>query len=130
MDSLNNPNLTDHNTVIYGHNMKNGSMFASLQNYSEWWYYQQHPTLYYMTAEKDYRIDVFACYPETAESEVYSISLGSDEAYGEYLQKIWSKSEINVDVPMTADDNIMTLVTCTGYNSDRFIVQGKVTPLN
>ena len=130
MDALNNPNLTDANTIIYGHNMKNGSMFATLQNYSEWWYYQQHPTLYYMTEDRDYRIDVFACYPEAPESEVYTINFDSAQTYAGYLQRMWSKSEISVNVPMSANDNIMTLVTCTGYNSARYVVQGKITPIN
>ena len=129
MDALNNSDLTDTNTIVYGHNMKNGSMFATLQNYSEWWYYQQHPTMYYMTADKDYRIDVFACYPEPADSEVYTITFATDGIYSDYLQKIWSRSEINVNVPMDANDKILTLVTCTTGN-ERYIVQGKVTPLN
>ena len=129
MNAVNDPNMRDTNTVIYGHNMKNGSMFASLQNYSAWWYYQQHPVMYYMTADHDYRIDVFACYPEAAESEVYTINFDSKDTYGRYLQGLWNRSEISVDVPMSTDDNIITLVTCTGYNNDRYIVQGKITQI-
>ena len=131
MDAMNSPDLSNINTIIYGHNMKNGSMFASLQNYSEWWYYQQHPALYYLTEDRDYRIDVFACYPSSGISEAYTINFDSAETYMNYLSGTWSRSETSItDVPMSTDDNIMTLVTCTGYNNDRYVVQGKITPIN
>ena len=42
----------------------------------------------------------------------------------------WNMSEIITNVPMTTNDRIITLVTCTGYNSDRYVVQGKITPIN
>ena len=57
MDAQNAPDLSDVNTIIYGHNMKNGSMFASLQNYDEQWYYGEHPVMYYLTKDHDYQID-------------------------------------------------------------------------
>ena len=129
MDARNNPSMRDANTIIYGHNMKNGSMFASLQNYSEWWYYQQHPTMYYMTQDKDYRIDVFACYPESAMSEAYTINFDSEATYAGYLERSWARSDISVDVPMSTNDNIVTLVTCS-FGDIRYIVQGKITPIN
>ncbi len=130
MDSLNDPNMTDANTVIYGHNMKNGSMFASLQNYSDSAYLREHPILYYMTEGRDYRIDIFAAYPEVAAAEAYTINFDSEATYAGYLQRVWNKSEIATDVPMSANDNIITLVTCTGYNDDRYVVQGKITPIS
>lgn len=46
MDSQNNPNLTDFNTIVYGHRMNNGSMFASLKNYKKQSYWQAHPCVY------------------------------------------------------------------------------------
>ena len=130
MDALNDPDMTHINTVIYGHNMKNGSMFASLQNYSDPAYLREHPTIYYMNAQHDYRIDVFACYPESAAAETYTINFDSAETYAGYLQRVWGKSEISADVPMTTDDNIVTLVTCTGYSNDRYVVLGKITQIS
>ena len=130
MDALNDPDMGDVNTVIYGHNMKNGTMFACLQNYSDPAYMREHPVMYYLTADRDYRIDIFACYPDGAVSEAYTINFDSAETYASCLRRSWSRSEASVNVPMTVDDNMITLVTCTGYNSDRYVVQGKITPLD
>ena len=132
MDANNSPDLSDINTIIYGHNMKNGTMFASLANYSTQRYYGQHPVIYYLTPDCDYRIDVFASYETPDASETFSTSFDSADSYYEYLGHIRDKSLINVWwVEVLPDDNIVTLSTC-GYNfqNSRYVVQGKVTPLN
>ncbi len=132
MDAMNDPELTDINTVIYGHNMKNGTMFASLQNYDKQRYYEQHPTMYYITADHDYRIDVFAAYETTGNSEAFTMFFDSPKTYDGYLHWVWDHSKIDTSgLPMTTDDNIVTLSTCSyGYNNARYVVQGKVTRLN
>ena len=132
MDALNSPELTDANTVIYGHNMKNGSMFASLQNYDMQSYYEEHPVMYYMTREHDYRIDVFASYETSGDSEAFTMFFDSPETYLNYLKGTWEKSMIDTSwLPMTVDDNIVTFSTCSySFNDARYVVQGKVTKLN
>ncbi len=130
MDALNNPDMTDMNTLIYGHNMKNGTMFACLQNYSDPAYLRQHPVMYYLTSGRDYKIEVFSCYTDGPATEAYTIAYDSPDTYAKCLQRSWSLSEVSANVPMTINDRIITLVTCTGYNSDRYVVQGKITPIN
>lgn len=132
MDALNSPNLTDANTVIYGHNMKNGSMFKSLQYYDSLYYYNQHPVMYYFTPEHSYKIDVFAGYITPSNSEAYTICFDSAATYQGYLDRIRINSDINTSdrVQVTTDDNIITLVTCSYSSSLRYVVQGKVTKLS
>ena len=132
MDAMNNPELSDANTVIYGHNMKNGTMFASLQNYDMQSYYEKHPVMYYMTRDHDYRIDIFASYETSSDSEAFTMFFDSAQTYSGYLQRIWAKSRIDTsDLPMSEDDNIITLTTCSySFNNARYVVQGKVTQLN
>lgn len=132
MDALNNSDMSDINTIIYGHNMKNGSMFASLANYSTQRYYEQHPVIYYLTEDCDYRIDVFASYETPDASETFTVSFDSENTYAYYLQLMRDWSLIDGSrVPVSTEDNIITLSTC-GYNfkNSRYVVQGKVTPLN
>ena len=132
MDAMNSSDLSDANTIIYGHNMKNGTMFASLQNYDKQSYYEQHPVMYYMTKEHDYRIDIFASYETSGDSEAFTIFFDSEQTYSGYLQRVWAKSRIDTsDLPMSVDDNIITLATCSySFNDARYVVQGKVTQLN
>ena len=131
MDALNNPELTDANTVIYGHNMKNGTMFASLQNYDMQSYYKEHPVMYYITKEHSYKIDVFASYETSGDSETFTMFFDSPQTYSGYLQRTWEKSRIDTSwLPMSTDDNIVTLTTCSySFNNARHVVQGKVTRL-
>ena len=132
MDAMNNPDLSNVNTIIYGHNMKNGTMFTSLMNYSTQWYFEQHPVLYYLTEEHDYRIDVFTSYETKDGSEAFTINFDSEMTYSNYLESRRNLSQINAShIPVSTEDNIITLATC-GYNfsNSRYVVQGKVTQLN
>ena len=132
MDAMNAPDLSDANTIIYGHNMKNGTMFASLQNYYSQKYYEAHPVTYYLTRDNDYRIDIFASYETPGDSDAFTIFFDSEKTYSDYLQKRWNMSQIDTSsLPMSTDDNIITLTTCSyDYNNARYVVQGKVTKLN
>ena len=132
MDAMNSPDLSDVNTIIYGHNMKNGTMFASLQNYDEQWYYEQHPVMYYLTKNHDYKIDVFASYETTGDSDAFTMFFDSAQTYQTYLENRWSQSRIDTSwLPMSIEDNIVTLSTCSyGFDNARYVVQGKVTQLN
>lgn len=132
MDAMNAPDLSDTNTIIYGHNMKNGTMFASLTKYSSQRYYEEHPVMYYLTKDKKYKIDVFASYDTSGGSEAFTIFFDSEQTYSNYLQQRWNMSQIDTSwLPMTTDDNIVTLATCSyDFDDARYVVQGKVTPLN
>ena len=132
MDAMNSPDMSDINTIIYGHNMKNGSMFASLENYSSQQYYEKHPVMYYLTKDRNYRIDIFASYETSGGSDAFTIFFDSENTYSNYLKQRWSMSQINTSwLPMSTEDNIVTLSTCSyDFNDARYIVQGKVTPLD
>ena len=132
MDAMNKPDMSDINTIIYGHNMKNGTMFASLSNYSSQRFYEQHPVMYYLTKERNYRIDIFASYETAGGSDAFTIFFDSEDTYSNYLKQRWSLSQIDTSwLPMSTEDNIVTLSTCSyDFNDARFVVQGKVTPLD
>ena len=132
MDAMNSPDMSDINTVIYGHNMKNGTMFASLANYSEQWYYEKHPVMYYLTKDHNYRIDIFASYETAGGSDAFTMFFDSEATYGNYLRQRWNQSDIDTSwLPMSTEDNIVTLSTCSyDFDDARYVVQGKVTPLN
>ena len=132
MDAMNAPDLSDANTIIYGHNMKNGTMFASLSKYHSQKYYESHPVMYYLTRNGKYKIDIFASYETPGGSDAFTIFFDSEQTYSNYLQQRWNMSQIDTSwLPMSTDDNIVTLSTCSyNYNDARYVVQGKVTPLD
>ena len=127
MDYRNNTDLSDRNTFLYGHHMKNGSMFGSLVQYKKQAYYEEHPIVEYITPEKTWRAEIFSAQIVDAASEVFTISYNNDEEFAAYLSEMQKASLIDTDVIVTAQDRILTLMTCTyEYNNARFVVQAKL----
>ncbi|MBQ8217527.1 MAG: class B sortase [Oscillospiraceae bacterium] len=125
------PEFAGANTIVYGHNMKNGSMFYSLLNYREQSYYDAHPVMYLNTPSQNYRIDVFSGYICNYDSDTYTLSFPSEEDYVKYQQKMKSQSDFNCDVELAPTDRVITLSTCTyEYDNARYVVQGKLVPLD
>lgn len=117
-------NFKDKHLLIYGHNMKNGSMFASLGQYSSQDYYKQHPTFILCTEKGCYELQVYSAYYTTDNDYTYSLDSGKESNALEYANYAHNRSCIATDVVFDKDDTIITLSTCafiSGYN--RFVVQ-------
>lgn len=67
--------FSGHNNVLYGHHMSDGSMFASISNYKQQWYYDAHPYFFLYTNAGKYRVDLFAGIVVPGTHEVFSTSL-------------------------------------------------------
>lgn len=131
IDCDNATDFEDPNTIIYGHHMKSGAMFASLVGYREQTYYNVYPTMLLITPNGNYRIELFAGYTTGAASDAYQKTFGSDEAFTEYLANARTQSDFTSDVVVTPEDHIVTLSTCTyEYDDARYIVQGKLVAID
>lgn len=125
------PEFSGTNTVIYGHNMKDGSMFNSLLNYKEQTYYEEHPVIYLNTPKQNYKIEVFSAYICNYDSDTYTRDFYSAEDYAAWVAKMQGQSDFSSDVEVTANDRVITLSTCTyEYDNARFVVQGKLVALD
>lgn len=127
MDMRNDNDFTNQNTIIYGHNMKNGSMFGTLKRYQEEEFYQKHKYFYIFTEDKMYRYRVCAVYTTTADSDVYTMAYDTKEDWLAYEQSILDRSCVDTGVSLGEKDRIITLSTCHGVHTDnRFVVQAKL----
>ena len=115
------------NIIIYGHNMKNGSMFGHLKKFTEdEKLYNNDRYFWILTPDKNYRYEIISAYTTGVNSDTYTLFKGPGEEFEEYLKKIKSYSDIKTeDTELTIKDKIVTLSTCTGNESTRFVVQGK-----
>lgn len=115
-------------TILYGHVMRNGTMFGELAKFAEQNYVEAHPYFIYETPSERYRLEVFAAY-ETTTDFYYIETEFTDTSYAEFLQTIQQKSQIMMPVTVTANDSIITLSTCTTSPNDdeRFVVHAKIT---
>lgn len=127
VDYENSGDFSDCNTLVYGHNMKNGSMFGHLKKFREDdRLYKQDKYFWILTPERNYRYEIITAYTTGVNSDTYTLFKGPGEEFEKYLETIKGYSEIQTDdTDLTIKDKIVTLSTCTGNESTRFVVQGK-----
>lgn len=115
------------NCVIYGHHMKNGTMFALLENYREQAYFEEHPVLQWITPEGSRTVKLFSAYTASADSDAWKMDFGSEDEYLEWLKRVQSRSCFCSEYSPTAGDHVITLSTCSyEYPDARFVCHGIV----
>lgn len=125
MDYLNQSDFSDWNTIIYGHNMKDGSMFANLGKYSEETTYLGNPYFYIYTPEVIRIYHIFSCYSGKTESEAYTYRFSNIDGFLTFLTTIQEKALYKTMVPLMEDSRVVTLSTCVNTSRNhRFIVHG------
>lgn len=130
-DAGNIKGVVDSNIILYGHNMRNHTMFASLGEWKEQEFYEEHPVMWLLTPEQDYRIDLFSCYVTDAESETYTIYRGADEEFIEYLQSAQDQSVIITPVELDPQDHYVVLSTCEySFHNARTVIHGRLVPVD
>lgn len=114
-------------TVIYGHRMKDGSMFHCLEDYADLEFLKAHPTMDLMTPEKNYGLELFAVETIPAVSELYAFQFDNDEEKQAYLDQVRANSVVDPGVTVTTGDTIVMLSTCTSaLDENRLVVFGRL----
>lgn len=129
MDYRNKIDGPNYNTIIYGHAMRNGTMFGDLHLYADETYAREHPTIYYDTMYEGYTVEVFAAYETHISFDYIKTDFANEIDYATFLQDIKAKSVIPALTEVTVEDEIITLSTCssrTFYGDERFVVHGKL----
>ncbi|MCC8051354.1 MAG: class B sortase [Clostridiales bacterium] len=125
----NESDFSDQNTVIYGHNMKNGSMFGSLKKFRDEEVFKTSKYFWIYTEDVIYMYRIFSARVVNKVGQPYQIVF-TDEEFEEFLTTAMEESEVdNTNVTVSTDDKVVTLSTCTGDSSTRFVVQGKLTQM-
>lgn len=122
------------NLIIYGHQMKDGSMFGKLSNYYEnSYFYEEHPCIELSSRYEVSTYKIFAFYYADGGEYDYdfmfnsAIDFGSEQDFYDYINQIKRRSLILNEVDMQYGDELLTLSTCvTGYYRDaRFVVAAR-----
>ena len=127
MDYRDDKYLKDWNTFIYGHNMKNGSMFGSLKKLlKDETLYDSDPYIYVYLPGYIYRYKIFSYYKDKPDSKMYWTADTLQE-YRQYIRDALSLSVRDLGVETSEENNMVTLVTCSGSGAGkmRFFVHGK-----
>jgi len=130
MDFRSSADFSDRHTILYGHNMRTGTMFGELVEYGKEGYYEAHPTLLLATPTSgNFLLEVFSGYVVPGNSDIYQLTFESDSQYETYLERIRKLSDFVSPVTVTKDDRIVTLSTCTyDYEDARYVLHCKLTP--
>lgn len=119
----------DSNYIIYGHNMKNGTMFGTLSRYKSQEYYEEHPVIYYLTPDRNYIIEPFACLTVDRYDEIYTPDMPKEELLA-LLTEYREKSDLKSEIILSADDSIATFSTCSyEFDDARYILVGRITEI-
>lgn len=125
-DCHNEPDFTDEITLIYGHNMKNGSMFASLMKYREPGYYEEHPVMYLYIPGKRYCLELIAGYTTDISDMVFQVPVTVEER-DEILTHAYKASSFISGVTVEPGDRLVALSTCSyAYDDARYVLIGKL----
>lgn len=113
------------NTIVYGHNMKNGSMFAGLLNYRKNEFYQNHKTFSVYTEDGEVMYEIFAIYTTSPDSDTYDVWFADSEEYAQWLQSMYSQSVVRPEIVLDEQTSVITLSTCVNNSVDRLVIQAK-----
>ena len=128
MDCECNADFSDFNTIIYGHNMKNGTMFGALKKlYQEANLRSSNPYFFIIGTDNHAdRYEIFSYYIDKSLSNGFVLT-NTEEENRSYISKAMSKTIENTGVEVSPEDKIVTLATCSGRagGNKRFFVHGK-----
>lgn len=120
LESRNSPDLSDFHTIIYGHRMRNDSMFGSLKYYRDQAYWEAHPNVYVvMDSGRIRRYEIFSAHQVDVKGVVYRLNIPEEGLEEEFLQSCLEDSAIETGIIPEVTDQFLTLSTCTGTGYSR-----------
>ena len=117
------------NTIVYGHHMKNGSMFAGLKELKDPNYCAKHPRLELITPEGKFHLQIKAFLNQPSDSQIYVTNIHNLDERRDYLDMVERLANYTTNVSVSEKDRLVVLSTCAyEYNEARYMVICKMTP--
>lgn len=118
---------TDKNIIIYGHNMRDGSMFGSLKNIlnSDWYENEENTNITLYTENEKCIYKVFSIYKIESEDYYIKTEFSNDNEFEQFVNTIRNRSIKKFDIDVSKEDNILTLSTCANNNRYRIVLHAK-----
>lgn len=127
VQSYNYKDFSGFNTVVYGHDMNNGSMFAQLHRFREHDFFEEHDTITIYTPDRKLTYQIFAAYRTDNKNISVVFDFSTEENRQAYIDRIYTHgavADFDMDVAVEQDDKIITLSTCyENMNEYRYLVQ-------
>lgn len=124
----NKRDYSDRVTVLYGHNMADGSMFANLHKFSDKDYFDENRYMYVYTPDRKLTYEIVSAFVYDDRHIMNSFDFDDDKVYQEYLDSVLNPRSVNSNVregiTLDTDDKLLVLSTCLNSGSGRYLVQG------
>jgi len=127
MDFRNRGDGTDRNIILYGHHMRDGSMFKALTRFQDEEFLKRNPVFSFNTLYGRYDWEIFSVYVTGTDFKYIQTRFLTPDEYQSFLDTIKDKSLFDIDVELTTGDRIITLSTCTyDYSDARLVIHAKL----
>ena len=122
----------DKSVIVYGHHMRNKTMFGELANFKDESFFKNNNLIEVEYKNKTYTYEVFSVYVADLSSDDYlKVEFNDDSDFEDYINYITNRSMYDSDVNVSSDDKIITLYTCSyEFDNARTIVHGKLVSVN
>ena len=128
MDYRNLPDFLDPNTLVYGHHVRNDSMFGSLTEYADQAYFDSHPYMLLIFEGELGLLQLFAGYTTSKHDHCYDIAISDAEDMRAFVAEALSKSDFAAPIEILPSDHLVTLSTCAyAFENARYITIGKLS---
>ena len=127
-DYRNKLDETDKNIIIYGHNMRDGSMFETLKYVlnKDWYTNEENHIVTFVTEKGLYKYQVFSSYSIKAEDYYITTNFNNDDEYYKFINKLKDRSIYDYKVELSSTDQILTLSSCIGDGKERVVLHAKL----
>ena len=130
IQKLNHDDFTDRNTLIYGHNMMNGSMFGQLKKFRNKDFFDENRKIFIYTPGHILEYEIISAFVYDDRHILNSFNFNIENECQEFFDECTNPTSLTKQVlegaTLTTDDNIITLSTCTSNDSERYLVVGKL----
>ena len=128
MDYRNNPDELNENTIIYGHNLANQTMFGTLRYaLNSYWYKKSaNQIITFNTPNENMKFQIFSIYTIPTTNDYLDITFPTTDAYQSYIDLVKGRSIYDFNIEVTTDDKILTLSTCANGNDKRLVIHAKL----
>ena len=127
---MNSKDWSDRNTILYGHNLRAGTMFAGLHDFEDADFFEENRYIHIYSADGRILVyEIFAAYAFSDAHILLTYDFMTEEGYGQYLDVTRESAEkaghFREEAAPDATDNMITLSTCVrGIDNQRYLVQG------
>ncbi len=126
-NKLDHSSLAGQNIILYGHNMKDGSMFSGLEIFKSKEFYNNNSTIDLEIFPQKYKFEVFSVLVVNEDFDYRNIYFQNDEELNNYLKRIENSALYFKNIKFNSEDTVLTLSTCAyDWKNARLVVQGKL----